>query len=65
MTSTATNMFFFMRVVLCHHIISLLMKHVDALESNNVLISIIMDLLYLITIGNKKQGVGFETILNT
>jgi hypothetical protein len=41
------------------------MKHVDALESNNVLISIIMDLLYLITIGNKKQGVGFETILNT
>jgi hypothetical protein len=36
------------------------MKHVDALESNNASIFIVVDLLHLIVIGNKKQGVGFE-----
>jgi hypothetical protein len=36
------------------------MKHGDAPKSNNVLISIVMDLLYLFMIGNKKQGVEFE-----
>ncbi len=37
------------------------MKHVvDAQESSNVLVSIIMDLPYLNMIGNKKQGVGYE-----
>jgi hypothetical protein len=36
------------------------MKHVDAPESSNALVSIIMDLPYLNMIGNKKQGVGFE-----
>jgi hypothetical protein len=35
------------------------MKHADAPESNNALVSIVMDLPYLIVIG-KKQGVGFE-----
>jgi hypothetical protein len=36
------------------------MKHGDAPKSSNVLVSIIMDMLYLIVICNKKQGVGFE-----
>jgi hypothetical protein len=36
------------------------MKHADAPESNNVLVSIVMDLPCLIAIGNKKQGAGFE-----
>jgi hypothetical protein len=36
------------------------MKHGDALKSSNVLVSIVMDLLYLIVICNKKQGVRFE-----
>jgi hypothetical protein len=34
------------------------MKHANALESSNALISTIMDLSYFIMIGNKKQGVG-------
>jgi hypothetical protein len=41
------------------------MKHADALESNNVLISIVMDLSYLIMINNKKQGAGFESKLGS
>jgi hypothetical protein len=36
------------------------MKHADPPKSNNALVSIVMDLPYLIVIGNKKQGVGFE-----
>jgi len=36
------------------------MKHTNALELSNVLVSIIMDLLYLIMINNKKQGVRFK-----
>jgi hypothetical protein len=57
MTSMTIGVFFFMRIILCHRTSSLLMKHVDAPKSSNVLISIIMDLLYLIMISNKKQGV--------
>jgi hypothetical protein len=34
-------------------------KHVDALESSNVWVFIVMDLLHLIMIGNKKLGAGF------
>ncbi len=60
MTSMATGMFFFMRIILCCHISSLSMKHADPPKSNNALVSIVMDLPYLIVIGNKKQGVGFE-----
>jgi hypothetical protein len=36
------------------------MKHGNALELNNVSILVVMDLLHLIAINNKKQGVGFE-----
>jgi hypothetical protein len=36
------------------------MKHVDALESKSVWVHIVIDLLHLIMMGNKKQGVGFE-----
>jgi hypothetical protein len=36
------------------------MKHANALESSHVVVSIVMDLPYLIMIGNKKQGVKFE-----
>jgi hypothetical protein len=36
------------------------MKHIDALKSSNVSISIVMNLPYLIVINNKKQVVGFE-----
>lgn len=39
------------------------MKQAYALELNNALISIIMDLSYLIVIGNKKQGARFESKL--
>jgi hypothetical protein len=59
MTSTRTNVLFFMKIILCHGTSSLLMKHADAPKSSNALISIIMDLLYLIMVGNKKQGIGF------
>jgi hypothetical protein len=58
MTPIVIIMFFTMIIILCHYTSSLSMKHIDALESSNVLISIIMDLLYFIMIGNKKQGVG-------
>jgi hypothetical protein len=34
------------------------MKHLSALEWSNALVSIVVDLLYLILIGNKKQGIG-------
>jgi hypothetical protein len=36
------------------------MKNANAPKSSNVLVSIIMDLMYLILISNKKQGVGSE-----
>jgi hypothetical protein len=39
------------------------MKHIDAPESNNVSISIIMNLPYFIVINNKKQGVGSKNKL--
>jgi hypothetical protein len=39
------------------------MKYVDTVESSNVLVSIVMDLLYFIMIGNKKQGVGSKSKL--
>jgi hypothetical protein len=42
-TSMVTSMFFFMRIILCCHTSSLLMKHANALESNNALVSIVMD----------------------
>jgi hypothetical protein len=60
MTSMDTSVFFFTRIILCCHISSLLMKHGDAPKSSNVLVSIVVDLLYLIMICNKKQGAGFE-----
>ncbi len=60
MTSMAIGMFFFTKIILCCHTTSLSMKHVDALESNNALISIAMDLPYFIMIGNKKIDVKFE-----
>jgi hypothetical protein len=36
------------------------MKHGNALELSNVSIFVIMDLLHLIAINNKKQGVGLK-----
>jgi hypothetical protein len=42
---------------------SLSMKHENALDPSNILISIIMDLPYLIMISNKKQGVGSKNKL--
>ncbi len=36
------------------------MKHVHALKLNNALVFVVMGLLQLIVINNKKQGVGFE-----
>jgi hypothetical protein len=36
------------------------MKHTNALKSSNVLVSIIMDLPYLIMINNKKEGARFK-----
>ncbi len=60
MTSMVISVLFFMRIILCCCTSSLSMKHGDAPKSNNVLISIVMDLLYLFMIGNKKQGVEFE-----
>jgi hypothetical protein len=56
----AIGMFFFTKIILCCHTTSLSMKHANALESNNVLISIAIDLPYLIVIGNKKIDVRFE-----
>jgi hypothetical protein len=58
MTPIAIRVLISMIIILCHCTSSLSMKHIDALESINVLISIIMDLLYVIVIGNKKQSVG-------
>jgi hypothetical protein len=60
MTSTIISMFFFTKNILCHRTNSLSMKHTNALELSDVLVSIIMDLLYLIMINNKKQGVRFK-----
>ncbi len=54
---------FFTKGSLCYCTNSLLMKHVDALKSNNASVFIFVDLLHLITIGNKKWGVGFENKL--
>jgi hypothetical protein len=62
MTSTTIGVFFFTRIILCCCTNSL-MKHVDALESSNVLISIVMNLPYLIMISNKKQVVGSKNKL--
>jgi len=57
MTSMTTSVFFFTRIILCCRTGFLLMKHVDALKSSNVSISIIMDLPYLIVaIRNKVLG---------
>jgi len=36
------------------------MKHVDAPKSKSVWVHIVIDLLHLIMMGNKKQGVGSE-----
>jgi hypothetical protein len=63
MISMTTGVFFSTRIILCHRTNSLLMKHANALESSNVLISIVMDLSYLIVISNKKQGVGSKSKL--
>jgi hypothetical protein len=60
MTSIAMSMFFSTKIILCHHTSSLLMKHTNALKSSNVLVSIIMDLPYLIMINNKKEGARFK-----
>jgi hypothetical protein len=51
-TFTNTNVVFFTKVNLCCCTNSLLMKHASAL------VFIVMDLLHLIMIGNKKQGIG-------
>jgi hypothetical protein len=56
MTSMAIGVFFFTRIILCHHTSSLSLKHTNPPESSDYSISIIMDLPYLIVIGNKKQG---------
>jgi hypothetical protein len=59
MTSTVTNVTFFTKENLCCTN-SLLMKHIDALKLNNVWVFIVVDLLHFITIGSRKQSVGFE-----
>jgi len=59
MISTITNVTFFTKENLCCTN-SLLMKHIDALKLNNVWVFIVVDLLHLITIGSRKQSVGFE-----
>jgi hypothetical protein len=57
-TSIATSMVFFIKGNLSCRTNSLSMKHVNASKSSNASIFIVMDLLHLITIDNKKQGVG-------
>ncbi len=59
-TSTTNGVIFSTNARLCCHTNSLLMKHVDAPKSKSVWVHIIIDLLHLIMMGNKKQGVGFE-----
>jgi hypothetical protein len=63
MTSMGTSVLFFMKIILCHCISSMSVKHVDTPESNNALVSIIMGLLYLIVISNKKQSVRSKSKL--
>ncbi len=59
-TSITIGVIFSTNAKLCCHTNSSLMKHVDALESKCVWVRIIIDLLPLIMMGNKKQGVGSE-----
>ncbi len=60
MTSIPISVTFFTKANLCCCTNSLSTKHVDAPESSNVWVFIVMDLLHLIMIGNKKLGVRFE-----
>jgi hypothetical protein len=46
---------------LCYQTNPLLMKHVDALESKNVWVHIVMDLPPLIMMGNKKKVLVLKT----
>ncbi len=62
-TSTTIDVVFFTKGNLSCHTNSLSMKHVNAPKSSNVLVFIVVDLLHLIMIGNKKQSVGFENRL--
>jgi hypothetical protein len=59
-TLTSIGVAFFTNTKLCCHTNSLLMKHVNTLESKIVWVHTIMDLPPLIVMGNKKQGVSFE-----
>ncbi len=58
LTSTPIDVIFFNKVNLCCCTNSLSTKHVNALESSNVWIFIIMDLLHLTMTHNKKLNVG-------
>jgi len=55
---TATSITFSTNTKLCYHTNFLLMKHVDAPESKNAWVCIVMDLPPLIVMGNEKQVVG-------
>jgi hypothetical protein len=59
-TSIAIGVIFFTKGSFSCHTNSLSMKHVNAPKSSSALVFIVTDLLHLIMIGNKKQGVGFE-----
>jgi hypothetical protein len=60
MTSIPSSVTFFAKANLCCCTNSLSTKHVDALESSNVQVFIVVNLLHLIMIGNKKLNVRFE-----
>ncbi len=64
-TSIVSSMVFFTKGSLSCHTNSLSMKHVNASKSSNVSIFVVMDLLHLIAIDNKKQGVGSKDRLRS
>ncbi len=64
-TSIATSMVFFTKGNLSCRTNSLSMKHINASKSSNASISVVMDLLHLIVIDIKKQGVGLKDRLRS
>jgi hypothetical protein len=60
MTSISTSVFFFTITNMYCHINSLSIKHVDALESRSVWVSIVTSLLHFIMIGTNKHDVKLK-----
>lgn len=59
-TSTTTNIVFFLRGGLNYRTNFLSMKHLNAPKSCNALVFIVVDLLHLIVINKQKQNVEFK-----